>query len=244
MLLPHLKDVLHKAMLYRLLVTLADDISLMRIFRFKGGTCAAMMGYINRFSVDLDFDFMGTTREIPDVRKTIERHAKKLGFTIKDSSKKGIQYFFKYAAMTGRRNTIKIDAVFPIPKNNLYKPFYFSEIGRTLSCQTVETMFANKLVSILDRYEKYNSIAGRDLYDTHAFFLRGLSYHAPIIEERRKMNVKDFFTELIAFIEKHFTETIITQDLNMLLPRKEFQIIREILIPETLMLLKENFRTL
>ena len=42
-----------------------------------------------------------------------------------------------------------------------------------MRCQTIETMFANKLVSVLDRFEKHHSIAGRDLYDIHQFFLQG-----------------------------------------------------------------------
>ena len=94
MFIPNTQDILHKVWLYRLLVAIADDIDLARQFCFKGGTCAAMLGYINRFSVDLDFDFLGRRDDIPLMRKKIETHAQELDLEIKDYSKTGIQYFF------------------------------------------------------------------------------------------------------------------------------------------------------
>ncbi len=242
MLLPKPDDALHKAMLYRVLVGIADDISLASVLRFKGGTCAAMMGYLNRFSVDLDFDFLGKSQEVPAIRGRIEKMAKSLGFEIYDKSKDGIQFFLKYQAPPGKRNTLKVDAVFPVPNSSHYCSFYFSDISRTLGCQTIEDMFANKLVAVLDRYEKYGSVAGRDLYDTHAFFMQELEYNSDIIKERRGVDVKSFLKELIAFIKKHFTETVLNQDLNMLLPDQEFQRVRKILIPETLGFLENELR--
>lgn len=240
MFIPNTQDVLHKVWLYRLLAAIADDIDLSRKLCFKGGTCAAMLGYINRFSVDLDFDFLGDKDDIPLVRKRIETRARKLDLEIKDYSKTGIQYFFRYDAPREKRNTIKLDVSFPVPKQNVYASAYFSDIDRTMRCQTIETMFANKLVSVIDRYEKYKSVAGRDLYDIHQFFLHGLPYRAEIIEERRGVSAPTFIKQLIKFIQKHFTETVISQDLNMLLPQKEFQKIRRILINETVNLLRNQ----
>lgn len=242
MFIPNQQNILHKVWLYRLLTAIADDMDLSRKLCFKGGTCAAMLGYINRFSVDLDFDFVGNKNDISLMRKKIEIHAKELDLEIKDYSKTGIQYFLRYDAPKGKRNTIKLDAAFPAPKQNTYKSAYFPDIDRTMRCQTIETMFANKLVSIIDRYEKYRSVAGRDLYDIHQFFLAGLPYRTEIIEERRGIKAKVFFKQLIKFIHKHFTETVISQDLNMLLPQKEFQKIRKILILEVVGLLKEQVK--
>lgn len=240
MLIPRPEDVLHKAWLYRLLIAFADNGELMRVLRFKGGTCAAMAGYLNRFSVDLDFDFIGSKNEVVAIRKLIEYCGSKLNLKIQDSSKKGIQYFFKYSAKKDQRNTLKIDAVFPVPASNEYSPLFFPDIDRTLVCQTVETMFANKLVSTIDRYEKYASVAGRDIYDIHCFFLQGFKYGNRIIEERRGVKVREFFEELIGFIKKHITQTVIDQDLNMLLPQAEFKKIRGILVREVLMFLGDE----
>ncbi len=231
-------------MLYRVLVGIADDITLADVLRFKGGTCAAMRGYLNRFSVDLDFDFLGQLHSVPEVRGRIEKMVSSLGFEIYDESKKGIQFFLKYQAPPGKRNTLKIDASFPVPKSSHYDSFYFSDIDRTLGCQTIEDMCANKLVAVLDRYEKYGSVAGRDLYDIHSFFSQELEYDPDIIVERRKVEVKVFLRELVAFVKKHFTETILNQDLNMLLPDQEFKRVRKILIPETIRFLEDAIKVL
>ncbi|MBI4994630.1 nucleotidyl transferase AbiEii/AbiGii toxin family protein [Candidatus Peregrinibacteria bacterium] len=240
MFIPNSQNILHKVWLYRLLVAIADDMDLTRHLCFKGGTCAAMLGYINRFSADLDFDFIGNKKDISSIRKRIEIHARELDLKIEDYSKTDIQYFLRYDAPKEKRNTIKLDVSFPIPKQNTYMSAYFADIDRTIRCQTIETMFANKLVSIIDRYEKYKSVAGRDLYDIHQFFLQNLPYRSEIIEERRGVSARTFIKQLINFVLKHFTETIITQDLNMLLPQHEFRKIRKILINETVNLLKNQ----
>ena len=116
------------------------------------------------------------------------------------------------------------------------------DIDRIVPCQTKETMFANKLVALIDRFEKHESIAGRDLYDIHHFFMKGFSYTKEVIVERRKTTVPVFLKELIDFVEKRITETIITQDLSALLPRDKFQKIRKALKPETLMFLRDELR--
>ena len=57
----------------------------------------------------------------------------------------------------------------PPPKSNVYETVRLVEIDRIATCQTIETMFANKLVALIERREKTGSIAGRDLYDVHHF---------------------------------------------------------------------------
>jgi hypothetical protein len=101
-------------------------------------------------------------------------------------------------------------------------------------------MFANKLVTIFDRFERYGSVAGRDLFDVHIFFLRGFSYKPEIIEERTGLREKKFFSTLTAFIRKHFTQTVIDQDLNTLLPLADFRKIRKTLKQEVLMFLMDR----
>ena len=46
----------HKAQLYRLLIRLLDNQKIASDIFFKGGTCSSMLGFLDRFSVDLDFD--------------------------------------------------------------------------------------------------------------------------------------------------------------------------------------------
>ena len=245
MLLPNPKDAIHKAWLYRILVVIADDNELVSCFRFKGGTCAAMLGYLDRFSIDLDFDLLTKKNKIPWIRKRLEYYFKDLGLVIRDKSRIGVQYFLKYPAPTTReRNTIKLDTLIPLPLHNQYEAKYLPEIDRTFLCQTIETMFANKLVALIDRYEKQKSIAGRDVYDIHHFFLEGYRYDFRIIEERRKSNVADFLSNLIAFIETHINQDLLDQDLNPLISYAEFRTIRKTLKRECILLLKDELRRL
>ncbi len=126
------------------------------------------------------------------------------------------------------------DALGPVLKNNIYKQQYLPEIDRYANCQTIETMFANKLIAVTERYKKHNKVVGRDLYDIHYFFLRGFDFSKPLIEERKGMEYKKYFQELTVFIKDRFTQTIIDQDINYLLSVERFHQVRKILIPETI----------
>lgn len=248
MIIPKPQDALHKAWLYRLLMTIADDTWLMQVLRFKGGTCAAMLDRLDRFSIDLDFDLVSETQAyrtlVPEVCIHLEKCFKQCGVEIKQFSKRGVQYFLHYQAEARARSTIKVEASFPPPHSNMYEATYFSEIDRTISCHTIETMFANKLVAVLDRWETHRSLAGRDIYDIHHFFMQGYRYHPAIIRERRSSSERVFFKELIHFIQTHVTQTTLQQDLNSLLPTPVFQRLYKTLKTETVMLLQDELKRL
>ena len=232
------QDILHKVWLYKILSAVYSDIYLAQNLYFKGGTCASMLGYLDRFSVDLDMDFVGKVEDMASVRERLEKIWVELGLEIKDQSKNTIQYFLKYPNTTHDRNTLAIDAVFPIPKANVYEAKKFIDIDRTIICQSKETMFGNKLVAVLDRFEKHGAIAGRDIYDIHHFFSQNFSFNEAVITERTGKNTKDFLVELISFIEKNITETILTQDLSNLLDLDQLRKVRKSLKQDTLIFLR------
>ncbi len=240
MFLPSPTDALHKAWLYRVLTAFADDATIARALAFKGGTCAAMRGLLDRFSVDLDFDYMGIAADLPDIRSRMERTFTDLTLTIADASKKVPQYFLKYPSAIVGRNTMKIDVTMPPPRANIYEPVRLLDIDRIITCQTVETMFANKLVALIERSERHDAIAGRDVYDLHHFFSRGFRYADAVIRERRGVPLPIFFAALIAFVERHVTQTIIDQDINTLLLPDRFRAIRKTLKQEVLMFLRDE----
>ena len=240
MLLPSRKETIHRAWLYRLLTAVCDSSHLASVLYFKGGTCAAMHGFLDRFSVDLDFDYVGENADIPKTRAALEAIFYDLGLTIADSSSKVPQYFLKYPNKPNERNTLKLDVTTFRVKANKYEPVRLVDIDRIAYCQTKETMFANKLVATMERFDNNGTLAGRDIYDIHYFFMQGFAYDEDVIAERRKTDSRAYIHELTLFLEKHLTQTIIDQDINTLLPPEKFRRIRKILKQEVLMFLKNE----
>ncbi len=236
MIIPKPSDAIHLAWLYRLLSAISDNTFLVSQLRFKGGASAAMRGILDRFSIDLDFDLIDLS-EIKAVRQNLEQIFRKLNLQIKDQSQKVPQYFLKYENKESKRNNLKLDITCLPIKNNDYEPVHYHEIDRIIYSQTTATMFANKLVTVIDRFNKHHSIAGRDIFDVHTYFIKGYAYKPEIIEERTGNSAQAFIKILIDFIKKHLTQTIIDQDLNALLPATHFQQIRKILKQEVLLFL-------
>lgn len=222
------QDARHKAWLLRVLTEIVDNPLLSQNLYFKGGTCASMLGFLDRFSVDLDFD-LKTDALAKEIRVEFGKIFKNLGLNIKDQSKKVPEFFVRYESPKNERSIIKIDAFGMVYKANKYASQFLPEINRMVNCQTVETMVANKLVAITDRFEKNGSIAGRDLYDIHYFFMNGYGFNGDVITERTGLTAEKYFKKLVDFIEKNVTETIINEDLNTLLRPEVFNKIRKVL---------------
>lgn len=227
MVAPRIEDVLHINWLYKVLTAVADNTILAQQLRFKGGTCGAMLGYLNRFSVDLDFDYLGDGNNITTIREELEKIITVLGLSVKEYSKRDVQYLFKYPTEYNYRNTLKVELGFPPNPYNQYQACYFPELGRTLQCQTVETMFSNKLIAAVDRYQRKGSIAGRDYFDISQFFQQKIKYHNNIIESYEPSGIKLFFAKLIKLTNQEFNEQVVNEDLNMLLLPLQFQLLRK-----------------
>lgn len=242
MIIPRKKEAVHKMQLYRLLSHLVDDPVLNQRLFFKGGTAAAMLGWLDRFSVDLDFDVV-TDFDKRRIDKSLKQIFKKLGFQIKDESKRALQFFLRYEARPGYRSSLKLEILPMASKANKYRPAYLPEIDRYVVCQTKKTMVANKLVALTDRYKKRKTIAGRDVYDIFYFLSQGFGYEKAVIEDRTRMKVKEYLKSLTGFVEKKVTNKIINQDLNYLLTLKRFNQIRKTLKQETIWLLKQEIKS-
>jgi len=237
------EDIVHKSHLHRLLAEIVDQPNMAQSLAFKGGTCAAMLGYLDRFSVDLDFDALPGVNE-EQLREGFHIAFKTLGLEVQVELDNVLFFQLRYRNEPGKRNKLKVSANSYYIAVNQYKVQYFLEIDRLINSQTIETMFANKLVAVMDRYEQHQTIAGRDIYDVHHFLLRGFGYRSEVIKERTRLELPVFFDKLIQFIQKYVNQKIINEDLNTILPYQQFQQIRKILIPETLSLLgREKERT-
>ena len=233
------EDILHKSYLHRLLMEIVDQPLAAQALAFKGGSCAAMLGYLDRFSVDLDFDVLTGANEA-ELRSIFHQVFERLGFLVMLEFDKALFFQLRYPSSPDKRSTLKVSASNISVAANEYKVQYFPEIDRLINSQTIVTMFANKLVAVMDRYAQHQTIAGRDIYDIHHFFVQGYSYRAAVIRERTGLEPGQYFAELAAFMKKHVTQTTINEDLNSLLPNQQFQQVRKILIPETLSLLERE----
>ena len=239
MILPKPEDALHKAELYRLLMKIFDHTAVSQQIYFKGGSCAAMLGFLDRFSVDLDFD-LKKDADKGQIDKILRNIFKNLDLEISQKSRRSLFYIVKYNSKDRMRNSIKVSMIDQALKSNVYQSFYLEEIGRLVFCQSKETMFANKLVAVTDRYKKHKTIAGRDIYDIHYFFLSGAGYEADVIKERTGKKPVQYLKDLVRFIDIKVTDKILNEDLSFLLPYEKFKLIRKILKKEALMFLKDE----
>lgn len=243
MILPNPKEAFHKAQMYRLLIKILDHPFISHNVYFKGGTAAAMLGWLDRYSIDLDFD-LKKNADVRKIDKELEKIFQNLDLTIDRKSDKTLFYVLKYSSPSFHRNSIKLSLIDFQLESNKYQPYLLPEINRFAYCQTVETMFANKLVAIIDRYQKKQMIAGRDLYDIHHFYIKGFRYLPEIIVERTGKKPIDYFKKLKEFIEKKITEKMIVQDLNFLLSKKNFLKIKKVLKQEVIMFLSDEIKRL
>lgn len=237
------EDTFHKSWLNRLLMEIIDNPELSQHLAFTGGTCASMLGYLDRFSVDLDFDVLPKTDEAI-LRREFHSVFEALDLSIREEFDHALIFQLQYQNTPGKRSTLKVSSNSFPSRANSYKVQYFPEIDRLANSQTLETMVANKLVTPLDRYQLHKTIAGRDIYDIHYFLTHGYGYNTHVITERTGVSANAYFEKLIGFIKQNVTQTLLNEDLNTLLPPKQFQQIRKILIPETVaLLLNEINRT-
>jgi len=110
MILPKKEDVFHKIQLYRLLIALLDSDLLSKLIYFKGGTAASMLGFLDRFSIDLDFDIKkGSVVKIAD--KELRQIFQNLDFEVDKKSSQTLYYVLKYKNKLGLRNLIKLSFI-------------------------------------------------------------------------------------------------------------------------------------
>ena len=77
-----------------------------------------------------------------------------------------------------------------------------------------------------------------------SFLTHGFDYKHEIIKERTGKTANVYLKELKKFIKDKITQDVINQDLNFLLPYKQFNSIRKTLKTEVLMLLGDEIKKL
>jgi predicted nucleotidyltransferase component of viral defense system len=235
------KNMLHQHQLFLILREILSDSFLAQNLVLKDNTYASLRGVLERFSVDLDFD-LPEKKEKGNVRKRCYEIFKKLNFEIKDESKKHLQFFLKYDAPEGERNTLKLEINDDVSKNNTYEKVLLKQINMYCNGHTLDTMFANKLVACKARFDKNGKIAGRDFYDIYQFFLQGIEINKKVVEERTGLTYEKYLESLIPFIKKNVTKKLLNQDLNPLMNQKDLDNILPHLESSLIMMIEDEKR--
>lgn len=241
MLVPQPKDALHKRQLVSLLRGVLSDPKLSTALYFKGGTYAAMMGYLNRFSVDLDFDILTTDpQEIARLKNRLHRLFETLNLKVADESQHYLQFFLKYKSLENSRNTLKLEVSDRVSPYNEYEVVTLKELGLVCRAQTLSTMVSNKLVAALSRYEQKGSPAGRDFFDLREFLSAGYPINRDIVVERMAMSYDEYVSRLLEFVSHQLKPNDLYVDLNPLLPPHSFKNTIDQIIPDLKILLADE----
>jgi hypothetical protein len=99
-------------------------------------------------------------------------------------------------------------------------------------------------MALMERYERHKTVAGRDVYDIHYFFLTGQRYKPEIILERTGQNPQQFFTKLKEFVEKRVTSDLLVQDLGFLLTADKMRFVKNGLLQQTKVFLADELARL
>ncbi len=184
----------HKTNLTNILIDIYKDATFASNLGFKGETCAMLFYDLPRFSVDLDFDYLGDKNQIDQV---IKRMTDLLSnkFTIKDQSTKYNTLFWLASYEKGEHN-IKIEISTGDNSHNHYvnRSFY----GVTIKTLDIHDMIAHKMVTFTER----PALANRDLFDMH--FLLGTEYASnvnyEVIKQRTGKTPIEFYKYLLGLV--------------------------------------------
>jgi len=224
------QDTIHKVQLTRLLTEILDNPTLSQNLYFKGGTCAAMLGYLDRFSVDLDFDLLDETKEdyvFGQIKKILESYG-----TLKEASKKrfNLSFILSYKNKDLNAQNVKVD----INRRNFGSQYEVkSYLGISMKVMVEEDITANKLVAMYERFGKTN----RDIFDVWFFLHNNWPVNKKLVECRTSLMYKEFLQKCIDSLEKVSNKNILS-GMGELLDEKQKNWVKSKLKTETIFLLK------
>jgi len=219
----------HEQILKSILRDIYTDPYLQASLAFKGGTCLYLFYGLDRFSVDLDFDLRTDKFDEAILNEIIEKY-----LLVKDRTSKHFTWFWlgsyekafqKIKVEVSKRN---------FPDQYINKDFY----GLTVSVMEPSCMFAHKLCAITDRKKLQN----RDLYDAHFMFNAQFDINEEIIRLRTGKTTKEYFAELVTYIEKNVTDNNILDGLGELLTDQQKNNVRTTLKRDILFDLKSRYK--
>jgi len=220
----------HKNMLIHILKDIFTDSEIGPFLGFKGGTAAYLFYDLNRFSVDLDFDVLDSSKENLIFEK-IKNIIKEYGSVI-EARKKRFSFFYllSYNNKIQHAYNIKVE----INRRDFGSKYELkSYLGIPMKVMVREDMVAHKLVAMVERFGKTN----RDIFDVWFFLKNNWLINEKIIEARTGMPVRQFLQKCIDLLEK-MPDRGILSGIGELLDAKQKLWAKDKLRNETIFLLK------
>ena len=188
----------HKFFMLQILKDIFSDADLADCLGFKGGTALMFFYGLPRFSVDLDFNLIDTTKEelvYKKVRDILLKYGK-----IHDEAKK---FFGPVFVLDYGQNERKLKVEI---SNRQYDNHYEIKnlLGIEMRVLVKPDMFAHKLCALLDRTE----ITGRDIFDCWFFLDTHTPVNAHIVESRMGMPLQDYLQRCIDTVEQMSDKSI------------------------------------
>lgn len=182
----------HKFLMLQILKDIYSDAMLASVLGFKGGTALMFFYQLPRFSVDLDFNLLDTSKQeevFNRVRDILLKYGK-----IHDEAIKfyGPLLVLDYGA--GERK-LKIEI-----SNRQYDNHYEwrNLLGLEIRVMTESDMFAHKLCALLDRTETTN----RDIFDCWFFLNRRTPINRGIVETRMETSLENYLQRCIESLQQ------------------------------------------
>lgn len=218
---------IHRNVMLQILKDIYADTEIGPVLGFKGGTAAYLFYGLDRFSVDLDFDLLDSSKEDYAFKK-IGSILKKYG-VIRDKYKKRHTLFFMLSYDNALQN-VKVDIS---RRNSISRYEVRSFLSVSMLVMNKEDMFANKLVALVDRIGRTN----RDIFDVWFFLKNNWSYNGKIIEQRSGMSTADFLQKAITVLSAMSDKNILS-GIGELLSNKQKNWAKANLKNDTLFLLR------
>jgi predicted nucleotidyltransferase component of viral defense system len=211
----------------QVLLAIYSHPDLRTVLGFKGGTAAMLFYDLSRFSVDLDFDLIDTTKKELVLRE-IEEILKPMG-TVRDATEKRFTLFFLLDYGKDERN-LKVEiSTRPTPSNFESRSF----LGQSMLVTSKPDMMACKLAALSTR----KNFAIRDVFDMWFFLSEHWEMNEDLVKVKCDLTWRVAIKESIKRIEK-LNQNEILQGLGELLTPKQKDWAKDKLVKESIFLLK------
>lgn len=221
----------HREIILKILLDIYSDNTVSPYLGFKGGTAAYLFYSLPRFSVDLDFDLLDSTRE-DYIFERIEKILRNYGI-IREATKKRFNLFFLLSYNNKLKNAqnVKLE----INRRSFGSKYIVSNYaGISMLVMNKEDMFANKLLAMYERLGNAN----RDIFDVWFFFKEGWNINEEIVEKRSEVSYKTFLEKCLQGLENLENDNNILFGLGELISEKQKIWVKEKLKSETIFFFK------